>query len=121
LEFVPDERVAELFGASDIAVVTRGDGGTSGALVLALSMGIPIIAPDRAAYEELTGNGSAAWYFKADDPYTLVRAIENAASNTQERKAKATAALGLAHALSWDEAARQTAALLPHSQKSALS
>ena len=41
LEFIPDERVSELFAASDAAVCPRQDGGTSGALILALSMGVP--------------------------------------------------------------------------------
>ena len=36
LGFVPDEAVAELFDAADAAIVSRGDGGTSGALILVL-------------------------------------------------------------------------------------
>jgi glycosyltransferase involved in cell wall biosynthesis len=38
LEFVPTECVAELFHASDAAIVGRGDGGTSGSLILAMSL-----------------------------------------------------------------------------------
>ena len=55
LGFVPDERVAELFAASDVAIVSRGDGGTSGVLVLALSLGLPVIAAARACLREPDG------------------------------------------------------------------
>ena len=44
LRFIPDDGVAELFEASDVAVLPRSDGGTSGALILALSLGLPVIA-----------------------------------------------------------------------------
>jgi beta-1,4-mannosyltransferase len=47
LEPVPDEGVTELFGAADAAVLTRRDGGTSGALILALSFGVPVVAARR--------------------------------------------------------------------------
>src|SRR4051794_20198158 len=44
LGFVPDERVTELFGACDAAVIARNPG-TSGSLILSLSLGRPVIAP----------------------------------------------------------------------------
>ena len=48
--FVPENGVAELYDAADAAVVARGDGGTSGSLILALSMGKAVVAADRPSY-----------------------------------------------------------------------
>jgi beta-1,4-mannosyltransferase len=112
LEYLPDERVAELFDASDVAVISRGDGGTSGALILALSMAVPVIAAALPAYEELTGNGRAGWHFRPGDVDSLCAALRAAASDPDERATKARAALERASALSWAEAAARTAELL---------
>ena len=49
LEPVPVESVDELFKASDAAVFPRGDGWTSGSLILAMSMGIPVVAARQPA------------------------------------------------------------------------
>ena len=53
LEFVPEERVAELFHACDAAVLPTGEAGTSGSLILALSMGLPVVAADVPTTREL--------------------------------------------------------------------
>ena len=60
--FVPDEEVAELFGAADAAVFPRHDGGTSGSLLLALSLGVPAVAADAGAGTELLADGGG-WLF----------------------------------------------------------
>jgi beta-1,4-mannosyltransferase len=112
LQYVPDERVAELFDASDVAVITRSDGGTSGAAVLALSMGVPIVAPSLPAYEELTGGGRAGWHFDSGDAESLVATLRLAAADPAARAEKARSALGLAECLAWPEIAAQTAAAL---------
>ena len=56
--------VRELFEAADAAVVARSDGGTSGSLVLACSLGVPVVAADSPAYAELTLGGRAGWLFR---------------------------------------------------------
>ncbi|MEX2049361.1 MAG: glycosyltransferase, partial [Gemmatimonadota bacterium] len=48
--FVSFERVRELYEAADVALVPRGDGGTSGSLILALSLGTPVVVADMPAY-----------------------------------------------------------------------
>ena len=81
LGFVPEERVTELFHACDAAVLPRGDGGTSGSLVLALSMGLPVVAADVPTVRELTRGGEAGWLFRPHDLSSLRTALELAVSD----------------------------------------
>jgi beta-1,4-mannosyltransferase len=114
LDFVPDDRVAELFGACDAAVLARGDGGTSGALILALSLGIPVVAARCPVYVDLVGPDEAAgWLFEPGSEESLAGALARvAAASPQDRAAKADAALQRAQSLSWPEIGRRVAALL---------
>jgi glycosyltransferase involved in cell wall biosynthesis len=110
LEFVPDERVAELFGASDAAVLPRGDGGTSGSLVLALSMGLAVVAAARPDYEELVGD--AGWLFEAGNASSLAAALEQAASDRDDAARRGRLAHARAAELGWPEIAGRTASIL---------
>lgn len=112
LEFVPDEQVAELFHACDATVLPRGDGGTSGALVLSLSLGVPAAAADTPAYAELLGDEEAGWLFSAGDAESLATTLERAAHDRPLATAKARAALRIARSLAWEPIAQRTAALL---------
>jgi beta-1,4-mannosyltransferase len=108
--FVPLESVAELYGAADAAVVPRSNGGTSGSLVLALTLATPVVAADVPAYRELTGEGAAAWLFEPGDAGSLAAALEAAAG--PDRRQKAAAAAKAAEALDWAVSARLIAARL---------
>lgn len=111
--FVRNERVADLFAAADLAVVPRGDGGTSGSLILALSFGLPAVAANRSTYRELLADGAAGWLFDPGDPASLANALETAFSaSDQELGRRADRAAAQAAALSWDESARRLAGLL---------
>lgn len=110
LEFVPDERVAELFVASDAAVLPRGDGGTSGSLVLALSMGLSAITADRPDYVELVGE--AGWFFAAGDDRSLAQALAEAAADPAEVKRRGVEARRVAEELAWPNIAARTAATI---------
>jgi beta-1,4-mannosyltransferase len=113
LRFVPDDLVAELFGAADAAVVARSDGGTSGSLILALSMGVPVVAARLPVYEELLGGGTAGWLFEPESTDSLRAALEvAAAAGVEERRRKGEAALAEAEGLRWPEIGARTAALL---------
>jgi beta-1,4-mannosyltransferase len=103
LEFVPDDAVAELFRASDAAVLARGDGGTSGALVLALSLGLPAIAADAPTYAELIGGGLAGWLFAAGSPESLRDALAEAAADPEAAVRKGADARARADGLRWDD------------------
>lgn len=53
LERIPDTEVAELHEAADVAVLAYGDVFSSGALMLALSHGLPVVAPADSTAAEL--------------------------------------------------------------------
>jgi beta-1,4-mannosyltransferase len=113
--FVPFDRVRELYDAADVAVVPRGDGGTSGSLILALSLGTPVVAAEMAAYQRLLGDGAAGWLFRPGHAGDLRSALETAAADDVARTERAAAARRAAAALDWSEAARQLASLLSES------
>jgi beta-1,4-mannosyltransferase len=107
-----DDRVVELFEASDVAVLPRGDGGTSGALILALSLGVPVVAARTPVSEELTRGGRTGWLFEPGDPVFLQAALEDAAvSHPAAIAAKGAAALEQARLLSWAESGERMAEL----------
>jgi glycosyltransferase involved in cell wall biosynthesis len=113
LSFVPEERVSELFGAADAAVIARGDGGTSGSLILALSMGVPAVAARTVSYEDLLDGGAGGWLFEPGDTASLRAALEEAAgTDAEERRRKGESALRSAERLRWPEIGERTAALL---------
>jgi glycosyltransferase involved in cell wall biosynthesis len=110
LGYVPDDGVAELFHASDLAVSARNDGGTSGALILALSLGVPVVAA--SAYEDLTDGGRAGWHFEPGSVESLAASLRAAAADPGARAEKGRAALERATRLAWPEIAAETAAVL---------
>jgi beta-1,4-mannosyltransferase len=112
LEFVPEERVVELFHACDAAVLPRGEPGTSGSLILALSMGLPVVAADVPTAQELIRKGEAGWLFRPHDRSSLQSALELAATDPSGASARASCALEVADGLEWDEVARELALLL---------
>jgi len=109
---VPDERVSELFATTDAVVQSRGDGGTSGSLILALSLGMPVVVADRPAYTALTGGEEAGWLFEPDDEPSLRTALERAAADRAAAQEKGAAARARASRLDWGPIAERTAALL---------
>jgi beta-1,4-mannosyltransferase len=99
LEFIPDECVSELFAAADACIMARIDGGTSGALVLALSLGVPTVIPSVAPWKDMVGE--AGWTYRAGDQSSLGEALARAAvSSPDVLRRKRQAALAKAAALS---------------------
>jgi beta-1,4-mannosyltransferase len=113
LGFVPDARVGELFAAADVAVVARGDGGTSGSLILALSMAVPVVAARQPAYERLTADGAAGWLFEPGDAESLGAALAEAEeAGAAERTRRGREGLKQVELARWPDIGASTAALL---------
>ena len=108
--FVPFVEVAELYGAADAAVVPRGNGGTSGSLILALSLAVPVIAADTPANRETGVGHESGWLFEAGSRSSLAAALaEVAVSSADQRARKSEAAAAAALLLDWAVGARTIA------------
>jgi beta-1,4-mannosyltransferase len=112
LEFIPDERVTELYEAADAALCPRQDGGTSAALILALSMSVPAVAASDPNYTELTDDESSAWLFTPWDPDSVVDALERSVRERDEAPARGAAGRRLVEDLTWEAMGAKTASLL---------
>ena len=112
LGFVPENQIFELFHACDAAVLARGDGGTSGSLILALSMGLPVVAADLPTVRELTHDGEAGWLFQPHDASSLRAALDRAGADPSEARTRGLRAFEAAERLQWTTIARELADLL---------
>ncbi len=111
LEFIADDRVSELFGASDAAVCPRQDGGTSGALVLGMTMGLPVIAADHPTYTGVTGGDAAGWLFTPENRVSVTAAYEAAAADPKSAAERGAAGRRLVTPVSWDAMGARAAEL----------
>jgi beta-1,4-mannosyltransferase len=111
-EEIPEAQVAGLYAASDAAVLARDDGWTSGSLILAISEGVPVIAPSAPAYDALLDRGGAGWFFEPGSAVSLRRALEVAASDPAVARDKGLTARSRAEQLIWSEAAARAAELM---------
>jgi glycosyltransferase involved in cell wall biosynthesis len=112
LGYVPDESVAELYDASDAALCPRQDGGTSGVIILAFSLGLPAIAARVPNYVEATQGETAAWLFEPGDPASLAASLAAAASDAGDRARRAAAGRRIVAPLTWEATGSETAKLL---------
>ena len=110
--FVPEEQVADLFLAADAAVLPRGSEGTSGSLVLALSLGLPVVAADLPTTRELTAGDEAGWLFRPHDVASLADALDRAGANVPDAQARGLRAYEIAEGLRWSETAQGLARAL---------
>jgi glycosyltransferase involved in cell wall biosynthesis len=111
-EYVPSDRVSELFAAADLAVVARTDGGTSGVVVLTLSLGVPLLVADLPAARALTADGQSGWFFEPREEHGLRAALERIAGEPDLLPRKQLGARDAGARLSWKAAAVQTADIL---------
>lgn len=105
---VPDGEMQYYLRAADIAVLPYRRSLNSGVLLLALSFGLPVVAPDSPATAEIT-TADVARTFRPDDPRALTRAL--AAADELLTPAAREAALRIAQRYDRREIAEQFAAL----------
>ena len=102
LRFVPDEEVQVFFNAADLVVLPYREVLTSGAAVLALSFGLPLVVPRLGCLEDI--DVGAAISYDPTDPQGLPRALETARLIDPAPLAACARAAGIA--LDWDGIAR---------------
>jgi glycosyltransferase involved in cell wall biosynthesis len=105
LRKVPDDEVSALHLCADAAVLAYRDVFSSGALLLALSFGLPVVAPDVGTAAELVGTEAGELF----GPGGLTAALGSA--RAADRPARAAAATAVARQYGWDRVGTETAAL----------
>ncbi|HTX09593.1 MAG TPA: glycosyltransferase [Solirubrobacteraceae bacterium] len=105
LRQVPDEEVSALHLCADAAVLAYRDVFSSGALLLALSFGLPVVAPNVGTAAELVGSHAGELF----GPGGLTAALDSARATDQPSRAAAAAAV--ARQYGWDRVGTETAAL----------
>jgi glycosyltransferase involved in cell wall biosynthesis len=75
---VSDQEVSDLFAMADFAVLTTERATTSGSLMLALTMGVPVIDPRLGPFTEVVSDGREGLFFSPDDISDLQRVIRTA-------------------------------------------
>ena len=104
--FVPDDEMGRYLRAADVAVFCFRQVLTSGSVILAMTYGLPVIAPARGCLPELV-TPAAGLLYDPDDEAALGRALGHIkALNTARMGAEARR---IAAGLRWDDVARRTA------------
>lgn len=101
LELIPPADVPDLFAAADVVVLPRGDGGTSGSLILALDMGAPVIAAKLPTNEAITRGEAAGWLFIPGDRVSLQQCLAVAATDRKALQEKRAGAQHVRSMLGW--------------------
>jgi glycosyltransferase involved in cell wall biosynthesis len=104
VQHVADDALQYFFQASDACVLPYRQATTSGAAILALSFGCPIVAPAFEPFPPLAAEGRGVLY-AADDPQGLVNALLAVAQ--LDLAAARAACLAYAQALDWRTIAGQ--------------
>jgi len=102
-QYVADDELQFFMGAADFAVLPYRRATTSGAGILALSFGTPIIAPAIGPFPELLADRGGILY-NPEGPGGLLGALKAALHADRERLAGQ--ALAIAQELDWEEVAR---------------
>ncbi|HEX3801472.1 MAG TPA: glycosyltransferase [Solirubrobacteraceae bacterium] len=111
LEHIADELVPGLHRACDAAVIAYEDVFSSGALLLALSYGLPVVAPSTGSARELFDSPAVEFFSGRDLGPALARVRGGAGSQQTE------AALQAARAFPWSLVAEQTLAVYERAAK----
>ena len=102
---IPDEEVANLHLRSDAAIVAYREVFSSGALLLAISYGLPVVAPIRSSASELVPPLGLETFEPGGLTSALARMIDG------DARARSDAAIRSAQSYPWSRVARATVAV----------
>lgn len=102
LHHIPDAEVSVLHRAADAAVIAYEEVFSSGAMLLALSYGLPVIAPSRGISPNMSRPGGLETF----EPGNLAEAMERAQHGDHDERGRA--ALEEARRFPWSASARTT-------------
>jgi len=106
LDFVPDDQVQHFMNAADVCVLPYREITTSGAAILALSFGAPVVAPAIGTFPALLAGGGGLLY----DPQGPLEGALHAAQG-MDLEAARRAAQETAASLDWEGIGRQHLAI----------
>ena len=113
--FVPDTEVADLFAAADVVVLPYERIFASGGLLLALSAGRPVIAPDVPTLVDVIRDGREGWLFTQGSTAALMTKLGEACqTGAAELTRLGDAARRTSRAYPWSRSGRMTSALYAH-------
>lgn len=106
LEFVPDEDIQIYMNAADVVILPYKNILTSGAAILAMSFGKPIVAPAVKCIADTFDENGGFLYQKTESLVNVIRRVLN--ENRKTLKSMGEYNLKLARRLSWDDIAKMT-------------
>jgi len=108
LDYVPDDEVQFFMNGADVAVLPYRRATTSGAAILALSFGLPVIAPALGPFPSLLGQGAGLLY-DPQRPQALTEALR--AARQMDLATARQAAWEAARCLDWEPIGQRFVAL----------
>ena len=106
LRWIEDDEIQNFMNASDFFVAPYHTILSSGSVILALTFGLPVIAPHIGCMPAYISDG-AGILFSPEDSFGLAKALESALG--ADVKSMSTKAFEMAQSLDWSESARITA------------
>ncbi len=107
-EYIPDEKVAELFERASLVVLPYTDAAQSGVLTIAYSFRKPLVVTNVGGLPEAVVDGETGLIVPPYDPYSLANAIIKILSDDRLRKSMVLAISKKAVELSWENIAIMT-------------
>ena len=109
LRFIPDSEIHPLFERAEMVLFPYRNIDSSGALMIALQHGKPVIGTRVGGFADIIEDGVHGYLIPPEDPSSLAQAIQRLLEKPKLARALGANALHLAQALpTWDQIARQT-------------
>ncbi|MGM0558425.1 MAG: glycosyltransferase family 4 protein [Myxococcota bacterium] len=106
--FIPDELAQVYFRAADVVALPYAQILTSGAAVLSMSFGRPLVVPDVAVLRDLVGEDGAIYFSPSQNNGGLVQALRRAHARRDELDALGAANFERVIRWDWDTIAERT-------------
>ncbi len=108
-EFIPNEKVSELFQKATIVVLPYIEASQTGIISIAYSFKKPVIVTNVGSLPEVVENGKTGFIVPPKDQKKLAEAIIKLLSNNEKRKKMGENAYEMMQTeLSWDSIAKKT-------------
>ena len=106
--FIKTEKIATFLSAADFFIMAHKNFLTSGAAILALSYGLPVIAPNCGDMLHVIKHGFNGFLYEQNDEKALINVIKKAIKKTdEERKIMAQNAINSVKNWTWDNMAKE--------------